>query len=385
MTSKMKRARPLLQRRTQEQAGTWKERHDFAPLLEKVGPFTMTPVESLVELAHMVRAVLTFDIPGDFVECGVWRGGASFLMADLLRQAQVRNRKVWLFDSFEGSPPPQEMDGPAAIDYAQDTDSSWYFDNCRASLRQVQRTAKQLGLTPYTEFVKGWFDQTLPAHRERIGPIAVLRIDGNWYASVRCCLDNLYDQVVSGGFVILHTYYTYDGEVIAAHEFLGERRLAYPIESVVGHCEGPEYNQSALFRKGGPTWKATRWHYLAATDIAALIPPEDTVILVDEGTFEKQVTARRHTLPFLERDGQYWGKPKDEATAIREVERMRQAGANFIIFSWAAFWWLDYYTDFRRHLCSEYRCVLHNERMAVFDLRPVRRRTTANGRSVPTR
>src|SRR5437879_1152441 len=75
---------------------------DLTPILDKVRPFTMVPEPSLVELARQVQATIQCGIPGHFVECGVWRGGTSFLMASLLQQAGVRDRKVWLFDSFEG-------------------------------------------------------------------------------------------------------------------------------------------------------------------------------------------------------------------------------------------------------------------------------------------
>src|SRR5438105_3351167 len=181
----------------------WVEARDLPPILEKVRPFTMVLPAPLVELARQVRVVHEHDIPGAFVECGTWRGGASFLMADLLRQAGVTDRKVWLFDSFEGIPPPEAIDGPGALAWAQNTDDPWYFDNLRVSVEEVRRTATTLGVISYTEFVKGWFDQTLLANRQRIGPIALLRIDCDWYTSVRCCLENLYDQVVEGGFILL--------------------------------------------------------------------------------------------------------------------------------------------------------------------------------------
>jgi hypothetical protein len=73
-------------------------------------------------------------------------------------------------------------------------------------------------------------------------------------------------------------------------------------------------------------------------------------------------------VPFLEHDGQYWGPPPDDATALREFERLRQAGAAFLAVAWPAFWWLDYYTDFHRHLRGRYRCLLENDRLIVFDL-----------------
>ncbi len=368
MTSETRRDLPQLP--TQQGVAVWMETQHLLPTLEKVRPFTMVSMESLVDLARQVRAVVTSGIPGDFVECGVWRGGASFLMADLLRQAGVRDRKVWLFDSFEGLPPPEEIDGTAAMAYAKNTDSPEYFDNCRVSLEEVQRSATELGLTSYTEFIKGWFDQTLPATRDRIGPIALLRIDADWYSSVRCCLENLYDRVAEGGFVILDDYYAFDGCAAAVHEFFGKRKLAHRIENVVGESEGFERYQCALFRKGNPTW---RWMYplnLTTQDIAALIPQEDTFILVDQEEYGGDISAGRHTIPFLERDGQYWGPPPDDATAIRELERLRRSGATFIVFAWPAFWWLDYYCGLHRHLRSEFRCILENDRLVVFDLRP---------------
>lgn len=82
--------------------------------LARVRPITMVPRESLVELGWQVGAILIDDVLGNIVECGVWRGGASFLMADLLRRAGVQDRKVWLCDSFEGLPAPAEIDGEAA-------------------------------------------------------------------------------------------------------------------------------------------------------------------------------------------------------------------------------------------------------------------------------
>ena len=335
-------------------------------VLDKMRPFTMVGVESLVELAIQVQQVLAQKIPGDFVECGVWRGGASFFIAELLRQAGVADRKVWLFDSYEGLPPPEEIDGPAAMAYAKNTGGSWYVDNCRASLEQVQRIGRDLGLASYTEFVKGWFEQTLPTHRARVGPIALLRIDCDWYSSVRCCLDNLYDQVVDRGFVILDDYYTWDGCAIAVHEFLGKRGLSNRIESAPN--EGSY--QSAMFRKGDVTWNWEHRLHLSAQEIANLIPPEDTFILIDQGMFRSEISAGSRALPFLERGGQDWGPPPDDQTAIREFERLRQSrGATFIVFLWPAFWWLDYYAAFRQHLVSNFCCVLENDRLVAFNLR----------------
>ena len=107
---------------------------------------------------------------------------------------------------------------------------------------------------------------------------------------------------------------------------------------------------------------------IATREIAALIPPGDTFILVDQAEWGGQVVADRHALPFLERDGQYWGFPPDDDTAIRELARLRQLGASFIVFGWPAFWWLEHYAELHRHLRSKFRCVLNNPHLVVFEL-----------------
>ncbi len=106
---------------------------------------------------------------------------------------------------------------------------------------------------------------------------------------------------------------------------------------------------------------------LMAQDLASVIPSGDTFILVDEDSVRRELTLWR-AIPFLERDGRYWGPPLDDITAIREVERLRRSGARFIVFAWPAFWWLGHYAGFHRHLRAEFRCRLENERLVVFDL-----------------
>jgi hypothetical protein len=349
-----------------------RELHELRPVLGRVEPLTTTPADALLDLARLVRTILRVDIPGAIVECGSYRGGAGFLMAHLLREAGVRDRKVWLFDSFEGLPPPQDIDGASALEYAANPDSPDYQDNLRASFEEVQLTAEELGLAPYTECVKGWFEGTLPACRERIGPIALLRVDGNWYSSVRCCLETLGDQVVDDGFVIVHTYYTYDGCAKAAHEFLAERRLPYRIEPVEGRRpdETTDDYLSALFHKGDTGWKWLRHVYLAALDIESVVPPGSTFLLADDASLGTVFGGGRHAVPFPECDGEYGGQPEDDAEAVHELLRLRKAGAHFLVFAWPTFWWLDYYPAFRRYLRTTCKTVLKNERVLIFDLQP---------------
>ena len=343
---------------------------DVESLLQQIRPHTMVCEGSLRDLADQVRAVLAYDIPGAFVECGAWRGGTGFLMAGLLRAQAAKDRKVWLFDSFEGSQPPQEVDGAAALAWATNKEGVHYHDNMRVGVEQVRQTAKDLGLDARLQIVKGWFDATLPAHRQRIGPIALLRIDCDWYASVRCCLETLYDQVVPGGIVVFDDYYTFDGCAAAVHEFLGTKSLSHRLEPIeAGPADSP-YWSGAVFRKGGETWRWMKQTFATVEAIAAAVPPGQKIILVDQAKLGTGKTiAGRPVVPFLEKDGMYWGTPADDAVAVRQLERLRAEGAAFLVFAPPAFWWLDHYAGFLRHLRSHYRQLASNDQFVAFDLR----------------
>lgn len=217
------------------------ELRQIASVAAKARPFTLLGDWALLHLAAIVQHVLAEDIRGDFVDCGVWRGGSSFLMGELLRQAKITDRKVWMFDSFQGLPPPQDKDGEDAFAYAQDTASPLYYDNCRVDLQEVREHSRLLGLEEYCKIVPGWFEDTLPV--AGVGDIALLHIDCDWYASVKCCLQYLYDAVVPGGFVILDDYYVWDGCARAVHEFLSDR------------VERLEQYGVAFFQKAVPVYK----------------------------------------------------------------------------------------------------------------------------------
>jgi hypothetical protein len=109
---------------------------------------------------------------------------------------------------------------------------------------------------------------------------------------------------------------------------------------------------------------------IAIQDISAVIPAGKRLILVDDNHWGSEILPEFHALPFLEHEGQYWGTPPDDQTAIRELERMRQAGASFMVIGWPAFWWIDYYSGLRNYLSSNFHCVLHNSRLIIFALQP---------------
>jgi hypothetical protein len=107
----------------------------------------------------------------------------------------------------------------------------------------------------------------------------------------------------------------------------------------------------------------------ARRELRGLIPPSSTYILVDAGEFGAGLVADRAARPFIERQGQYWGPPPDDVTAVREFDRMRKEGATFLVFGWPCFWWLTYYRGFVAHLDRQFRRVLENGRLVVYDLR----------------
>ena len=138
---------------------------------------------------------------------------------------------------------------------------------------------------------------------------------------------------------------------------------------------------SAFLQREGITTATERWmgpntRYAWMKDmlalpqeLAALIPPGETFIFVDDGLVGTTVLPDRHVLPFLEREGHYWGPPSNDETAIKELERLRLSGAAFIVFVSSTFWWLEHYAAFHLHLRERYSCRVRNERLAVFQLK----------------
>jgi hypothetical protein len=127
--------------------------------------------------------------------------------------------------------------------------------------------------------------------------------------------------------------------------------------------------------------RATGWHVRVAklwADLDRCIGREATFVLVDD---EELGGGSGRALPFLEREGSYWGRPVDDPTAIRELERMRSMGVTHLVFVWSTLWWLDHYREFDRYLTDHYPRVLENDRTVVFDLRDRQRRCSGPARA----
>jgi hypothetical protein len=107
----------------------------------------------------------------------------------------------------------------------------------------------------------------------------------------------------------------------------------------------------------------------AARTLTSVIPPGECFILADQEQVRGTIAAGFRALPFLERNGQYYGTPSDDRTAVHECERMRAFGAKYMVFAWPAFWWVEHYKGFLSHLREGYPVLIDDELLLIFDLR----------------
>lgn len=184
---------------------------------------TMTSFERLASLWEQVRYLDQRGIEGSLVECGVWRGGSMGMMALAhLNAAKRAGRRLHFFDSFEGLPMPSKADGQDARAYAGgDSGALLATGQCAAPLDDSKALMARLGYPEeLCSYHVGWFEETVPRAAPSIGPIALLRLDGDWYESTRVCLSHLYANVAPWGVIVIDDYGHWEGCRRAIDEFL---------------------------------------------------------------------------------------------------------------------------------------------------------------------
>lgn len=161
---------------------------------------TMVGLKRLDNLQMCIERVLEDQIPGDFIETGVWKGGSTIFMRGALRIYGDESRQVWVADSFQGLPPPN------ADEYPADTgDIHFTIDSLRVTEEHVKQNFAGYGLLDErVRFLKGWFSDTLPS--APIDRLSILRLDGDMYESTMDAMQNLYDKLSVGGYVIVDDY-----------------------------------------------------------------------------------------------------------------------------------------------------------------------------------
>jgi O-methyltransferase len=190
---------------------------------------TMIGMQRLTSLQHCVETVLAEDVPGDLVECGVWRGGACILMRAVLAVYGDEQRCVWLADSFAGVPPPDTENFLADENLRLDLSA----DVLAVSETTVKANFKRYGLLDdRVRFLAGWFKDTLPA--APIDRIALLRLDGDLYESTIQALEALYPRLSNGAFCIIDDYHAISACRLAVTDYRGRHSISCEITEIDG-------------------------------------------------------------------------------------------------------------------------------------------------------
>ena len=189
--------------------------HDWPPYYTWF-PHTMISLKRLDNIQSCIEDVLAQSVPGDFIETGVWQGGAAIYMRAVLKAYDVTDRIVWAADSFQGLP----RGNPEK--YKEDVGAEGVL---AVSLDDVRANFSSYGLLDeQVRFLKGWFSETLPT--APISALAVARLDGDMYDSTMDALKNLYPKLSIGGYLIIDDY----GEVPACRDAVDDYRKAHNIQ-----------------------------------------------------------------------------------------------------------------------------------------------------------
>ena len=204
---------------------------EFQALLRVIRPYTMVGEARLLSLFTLAKQVCQEDLPGHFVECGVAAGGTSWLLAAVVSRYSRRPRQLFSFDTFEGMPTPSDQDTHCG-QHAEAT--GWGSGTCAAPVDCLREVCRKLGVEPLVEPVRGLFAETLPANQKRVGPIAFLHVDGDWYESTQQILGSLYDQVVPGGRIQIDDYGHWEGCRRAVQDFQKELKIEFKLHPIDG-------------------------------------------------------------------------------------------------------------------------------------------------------
>lgn len=185
------------------------------PAIRKIRGYTMQTIPRVYQMQDHIEYINQCGVEGVIVETGCWKGGLGAFMARF-------DRPVWLFDSFEGLPEMTKDDvelvEQKGLEYNKVTG---YIAVDEQHARDI---AKKLKVEPH--IIKGWFSDTLPKHKEAMGAIAILRLDGDTYNSTLEALEILYDNVSEGGVVVVDDYYDFSGCRKALYDFFSQHDIA---------------------------------------------------------------------------------------------------------------------------------------------------------------
>ncbi|MBD0254155.1 MAG: class I SAM-dependent methyltransferase [Cytophagales bacterium] len=202
---------------------------EFLALYARVKAFTMTSPERLYAAYKAARYITDNRVPGAVVECGVWRGGSTMMMAHALLAQGSRDRDLYLYDTFEGMPEPTAkdltLDGSNAYQTWKENQTEQVNTWCYSPLEEVQQNLTGTGYpSGKIHFVKGKVEDTIPARLP--GPIALLRLDTDWFESTYHELQHLYPLLSPKGVLIIDDYGHWQGAREAVDQYFAEHKVS---------------------------------------------------------------------------------------------------------------------------------------------------------------
>jgi hypothetical protein len=186
---------------------------------------TMIGMQRLNNIEYCIHKIINEKIQGDFMETGIWRGGATILMRAILKEMKITDRKIWAADSFKGLPKPDSK-------YKEDKNNKLHaIKILSASLKEVKNNFNKYELLDnQVKFLEGWFKDTLPS--APIDKLSLLRLDGDMYESTIVALDNLYPKLSDGGFIIVDDYNAFSSCKKAVDDYRKEHDISNQIINI---------------------------------------------------------------------------------------------------------------------------------------------------------
>ncbi|MGZ0017467.1 TylF/MycF/NovP-related O-methyltransferase [Yeosuana sp. AK3] len=213
---------------------------DEKQIIEEVKEYTLTNPERIVSLIRAIKHIEKFDIDGDIVECGVWKGGSMMAALKALESLKSFKREIYLYDTFEGMSEPSEVDksvrGESATKAFLSKDEVWGRIECFSTLNEVENNISKIDYpNKKIHFIKGKVEETIPKVKipEKI---AVLRLDTDWYESTKHEMEHLYPRLVKGGIIIIDDYGHWQGCKQAVDEYLFENNIELFLQRIDYTC-----------------------------------------------------------------------------------------------------------------------------------------------------
>lgn len=201
----------------------------FNPIYNKCKPYTMTSIERMYALFQSINYIEKNNIPGNIVECGVWKGGSSMLAALTLSGMKSFERQIYMYDTYEGMSEPGEKD----VDInGNKVNSKWEKVDksdtlfCYSNFEEVADNMQNKTDYPFEliKLIKGKVEDTIPSVLP--GEIALLRLDTDWYESTYHELKSLYPLLTKGGVLIIDDYGHWKGAREAVDQYFNEIKVA---------------------------------------------------------------------------------------------------------------------------------------------------------------